>query len=187
MIKAMRKLFFLILFLPTIAYGRFYLGGGANYTMPMGDFSEVNDASIGYNFQIESRTYCKLWYGLRVDYTKYEELEEIEAGQNYFESGLSFTPQMRYLFLSNRKYDNALMPYLQAGLPISSIGGTDEASRLGLGITAGAGVAFGFGLFNTCWMLDVNARYFAPNLIYKAEERIDLNSVDVSVTLSFCL
>lgn len=159
-----------------------YLGVGADYIYPLGKLKEVNKPTFGYNIQIESRNFCKLWYGLRVDYFCPNKVDSINS--NYYKNFILISPQIRYNFTNCTSYQKKLIPYIQALFTISSITGMDEASKLGLGGSAGCGLSYGFSLFKTCFLLDLNLLYNADNFIYKIETRPKLESATASLNLS---
>ncbi len=165
-------------------YSQLYIGGGINYLMPMEKFADYNKDAIGYNIQLENRQFCKLWYGLRINYTKFEPQDE---QIKYFETIAELTPQIKYAPFTNNCYDNKIIPYIYANLSISSITATDELSKIGIGAGIGIGIAFNFKLFQKCWMIELNSIYSAPNTIYRADAREKLNMINSGITLSIGL
>ncbi|MFP4528111.1 MAG: hypothetical protein ACLFQX_06145 [Candidatus Kapaibacterium sp.] len=173
--------------IPNAASSQYYFGAGPVYLKPLGDMADINKAPIGVNLQIENRGWCRLWYGLRLDYYSFDPADELDPATDYFESALYISPGIRYNFLGSACRSYNWVPYGQALLNISSIGGTDEESRFGLGASAGAGIAYAFTLFDRCWMIDLNALYSAPNAIARAEDRDMIQSLNVGLTLSIRL
>jgi len=161
-----------------------YVGAGPEYMIPQDQLSNVNQESFGVSVQLESRRYCNLWYGLRFDYLSLEKLEDLAEDVNYFEDALLISPELRWSFLGKDCFTGKFLPYIQGMLTISSIGGTDNLNRLGLGMGGGAGFALGFTLLDLCWMIDLNAIYSAPNAIWRAEGRHNLQSINLSLNLS---
>ncbi len=161
-----------------------YVGLGATYINPMGDYSEVNNGGIGFTAIFESRKFCKYWYGLRLDYFKTDSLEGKQASDFYFNRAIIISPEFRYNFIPDdcEKYD--ITPYANGLLSISSISNTDSLSTVGLGYGVGVGAAYSFQMFKKCWMLDLNALYGAPNSLYAADGRKRLTSLNVGLTLS---
>lgn len=178
-------LFLLLLYSPPLLKSQIYFGLGPTYMMPQNNFKEVNKESIGLNIQLESRVYCKLWYGLRFDYHSLNKVDRI-VPEN-FEEYLIVSPQIRYNLFGADCYTNKIIPYLQFLFNISSIKGTDERDRLGLGASGGLGFSYGFELFSKCWVLDLNGIYAAPNAILRADGRQNLQSINLSLTLSIGL
>jgi len=174
------------IFILTVEFSaaQIYLGAGPEYIIPQDQLSNVNQESYGVTVQLESRRYCNLWYGLRFDYVFLEKLEDLPDGVNFFEDAFLISPELRWSFLGKDCFTGKLLPYIQGMLTISSIGGTDELNRLGLGMGGGAGVAIGFTLFDLCWMADLNAIYSAPNAFWRAEGRHNLQSINLSINLS---
>ncbi|MFA6571387.1 MAG: hypothetical protein WCT77_09135 [Bacteroidota bacterium] len=175
------SIFFL---LPVAAFAQIYVGAGPEYVLPMGELNERNKSAIGVSVQLENRYICQFWYGIRFDYIPFDKKEGLLEGLTYFKNGFYISPEFRYNFVGGdcRKYD--WIPYAQGLLTLSSIGNTDEFSRLGVGGALGAGIAYSFSMFNLCWMLDLNAMYSAPNFLYRADGRSSLQSINVGLTLS---
>lgn len=176
----------LIIFLIGLNYAnaRSYFGAGVNSIRPLAQFSDENQSAFGLSIHYESRRYCRLWYGIRFDLF---EPDEAEPNIPHVTSVANFAPQIRYNLLPCDGYRDTWMPYLQLNFDISSIGHTDESSRLGLGGSAGAGVSYGFNMLKTCWILDLNAKYCAPNFIYKDDGRYDIQYLNVGLTLGLAL
>lgn len=188
----LRLIIVLILSIPNLSFSQFaYVGIGADYDMPFGDFTQTNTSSFGVNLQLEFRQICELWYGLRFDYLF---LNKQDTAFNYFTEAFYFSPNIKFNILGGTlhkggigAYDNTLLPYLQALLTLSAIGGTDEENRLGLGAGLGAGVVYNFHLFKRCASLDLNAIYSSPNFILKSDKRKSLQNLIISLTLSICI
>ena len=175
---------FLSILSPMKTYSLIYVGVGGDYIVPMGKLSDVNLDAFGFNLQLESRTFCKLWYGLRFDYVSFEPTKPIS--EHYYESMMLISPKVRYNFLAGdcHDYTGKIVPYVQGMLTISSIDGTDKKTLMGFGGGAGGGFALGFQMFKTCMMMDFNALYSAPNFIARADGRPPLQMINVSLTLS---
>lgn len=184
MIRKILIAFCILLISTTYLKGQLYVGAGAEYLIPQDQLSEVNQESFGISIQLESKRYCNLWYGLRFDYLFLEKLEDLPADTDYFEDAFLISPELRWSFLGKDCYTGKFLPYLQGMVTISSIGGTDNLSRLGLGMGGGGGFAVGFTIFDLCWMFDLNAIYSAPNAIHRAEGRHNLQSINLSLNLS---
>jgi hypothetical protein len=185
-----RILFFMFLgcmIITSNAYSKTFIGAGPNFLVPIGVLNFGNDKSFGVNLQVESRNYCTLWYGIRFDYYSLAKKNDIFYETKYYKDAFMFSPEVRYLFLGSDFYNGKILPYIQGMLHISSIGGSDEKSRLGLGAALGGGVAFGTTLFgNPCWLFDFNAVYSSPNCIYRDTGRPTLISINASFTISVC-
>ena len=186
----MRKTIFLpmillILLLQTPkSYSLIYVGIGGDYIIPVAKLDEVNLDAFGFNLQLESRTYCKLWYGLRFDYITLDAKKPIT--EDYYKSMMLISPTLRYNFLSHNciDYTGKIAPYVQGILTLSSIEGSDKKNLMGFGGGLGAGIAVGFQLFKTCMMFDLNGLYSAPNFITRADGRPPLQMMNVNLSLS---
>ncbi len=176
----------LIIFLlvPAKTFSLLYVGVGGDYIIPLAKLNDVNLDAYGFNLQLESRTYCKLWYGLRFDYIWLD--PKLPVTENYYESMLLISPKVRYNFLPGNCFDytGKIAPYLQGMLSISSIDGTDKKNLMGFGGAVGGGLALGFQLFKTCMMFDLNALYSAPNFIARADGRPSLQMINFNISLS---
>lgn len=161
-----------------------YIGAGGNYLVPMGKFEDFNKESFGFKLEISNKNFCKLWYGLRLDYFS---LKEQAKTLPHFKKEVLISPVVKYAPFVEECYDNKLIPYLTGQLNISSISGTDELSQLGLGASAGLGFAYNFKLFGKCWMLEAEGLYSAPNTIYRDDDRLNLKSLNVGLSLSVSL
>lgn len=178
-------LILLVFIITSHSYSASYLGLGANYLIPNASFKDYNNNSFGFNIQLESRAFCKLWYGMRLDYYSLKKLSDTSS--NYFDKAIYLSPQIRYNFISCENYRKQIIPYVQGLLTISSVSGTDEASRLGLGAAIGGGAVFSFELNKTCYMLDFNILYSAPNFIYSVDTRPTLKSLNFSLTFGVAI
>ncbi|MGB9851616.1 MAG: hypothetical protein ACPLPX_01980 [Candidatus Kapaibacteriota bacterium] len=177
---------FFVLFYTT--YGSpYYLFVGGENLIPTGSFKETNKPSLGFNFKIENRSFCNLWYGLRFDVSRLDSLEDVPLGTNFFNSYLSLSPEVRYVFLLSdaHSYNDAFYLFLQGLLHFSSIARKQEVdeSNLGLGGGLGGGIGFGFTLFKLCWAVEFEAIFSSPNFILKADKRPTLSNYNFSLTL----
>jgi hypothetical protein len=185
-----KYLFFLFILLFAIipqsrSQAKFYVGAGPDYIMPQGDMKKFNMESLGTSIIIESRNYCRLWYGLRIDQVAFDKVDSARTTQ--FTNAFLLSPGLRYSLVGCDRLFGVFMPYIQAMVTISSIGRVDNTNRLGLGASLGAGAAYGFELFSLCWMLDANALYSAPNAVFRAVDRPSLQSINLSLNLSLGL
>lgn len=171
-------------FTPQFLFAQIYGGIGAGYIQPFSDFELINKSSISYIANIENRYYCKLWYGVKFEYSEFDPADALSPDLPYYNNILNISPQIRYNFLGLNCYDNVVFPYLQLGLTISSAGMTDNSSRLGLGALGGGGVSYGFSLFNTCLLLDANASYNMPNIILKDDLRTEIQYLHINLILN---
>jgi hypothetical protein len=175
----------LLLALTLPADAKLFVGAGATFFKPLSVTEDVLQNSLGINAVFELRNYCKLWYGLRFDYFSYQKRNDLVFGTPFFTDALYISPEIRWNIFGDKCYESNFHLYLQGMLTISSIGATDDETRLGLGGAAGLGLAYGFTLFgNPCWLIDLNALYSAPNFIIKPEKRAKLQSINLSLTLS---
>lgn len=180
----------ILLFTSEKAFSQYYLGVGPVFKNPVGTFSEVNKPNFGVNFQFESRQWCLLWYGLRVDYHSLQkkDLSSTEISDKLsYETLFTISPGIRYNFLGSDCYKYDIVPYAQAMLMISSLTSEDDLDPIGMGAAAGIGVAFSFSFMNVCSMVDLNALYTSPNLIFLSEKREVIQSIDITLTLSIRL
>jgi hypothetical protein len=184
MVKSFTFLMVTIFMMALPAHSQMYIGVGPNALIPQNKLSETNIESFGFNIVLESRNYCKLWYGLRTDYISFSKIEDLPADSNYFQNALYISPQVRFNIFGGDCYNDKVIPYLQAMFTFSSIGNTDERSRFGIGGAGGGGVTMGFNMLHLCWLLDINALWSAPNSIDRADKRQSIQSVNLSITLS---
>lgn len=182
----MKRLSFLIvvLYLSMYAYSnsQLYVGGGVNYLMPDGDFADYNKDALGINLQIEYRQYCKLWLGLRFGYADLKSLADTTSF--YFSNLSELTPQLKYAPFTDNCYDYKFIPYIIGQISISSLTGTDNLSKIGLGAGLGIGAAYNFKLMDRCWMIEINSIYSGPNSILSAEGRTSIGLINSAITLS---
>ena len=174
----------LLLLYPVRTFSKIYLGLGPEYVLPLGNSGNTNKPTVGVNLQLESRQICKFWYGFRLDYMSFKKSDNALIGENYFTNAFKLSPEIRYNFVCSDCYKYTFIPYLQGMVTLSSIGNTDALNRLGIGGALGGGIAYSFTTFESCWMLDLNALYFAPNIIYRVDGRASLQSINVGLTLS---
>jgi hypothetical protein len=163
------------------SYANLYLGLGGSYNMPYKNLENFNESAAGARLELLNKEYCNLWYGVKLDYFSLERKEQVFP---YFENTLLIQPEIKYAPFVSDCYDNKLVPYIQANLTMSSISGTDDQSKFGLGYGLGAGVCYNFKLFNKCFMLDLDGLYSLPNNIYKPENRMKIETINVGLTLS---
>lgn len=165
----------------------YYLFFGGENLVPTGNFKETNKPALGFNFQLENRSFCNLWYGFRFDFAKLDSLEDVPLGTNYFNSYVMLSPKLRYVFLLSDKhsYNDSFYLLLQGMLHFSSITRKQEVdeSNLGLGGGIGGGIGFGFTLFKLCWAVEFDALFSSPNFILKSEKRPSLTNYNFGLTL----
>ncbi len=164
-----------------------YIGAGPNFLLPQNRMAELNKEAPGFNILMESRTYCRVWWGLRIDYFSFTRLDTLTEGTDYFENAFNISPQVRYNIFGGDCYNDKVIPYLQGMFTVSSIGSTDGRSRFGLGAAGGGGVTMGFDFLSLCWLLDLNALWSAPNSITRADKRPSIQTINLSLTLSVAL
>ncbi len=165
----------------------YYLSLGVGNIGPTSDFKKFNAPSIGYTFQIQNRGYCNLWYGLRIDYSPLDSSKDATIGSNVFDKYLSFSPELRYVYLLSSKHSLNDVFYLfgQGLINFSSITRRQPSDdgNFGLGGYLGAGVGYCFILFKTCCTLEFNGMYGSPNFIIKPENRPTLTNYNFGLTL----
>lgn len=180
-------IFFSLSFVFSALSSPLYFSLGGSNLVPIGKFKEVNKPSLGFNFHLQDRTFCNLWYGLRVDFAKLDSLENVAVGTNYFASYFLLSPEIRYVFVLSGKnnYDDTFYIFLQGLLNYSSISRKQKVdeNNNGLGGSAGAGLGFGFILFNLCWAVEFDALFSAPNFILKSDRRPTLTNYNFGLTL----
>lgn len=176
---------FVVIYFSTIdAMANLYVGLGGSYNMPYKNLENYNENTIGYRFEIMNKEYCNLWYGVKIDYFDLKPKEQVFP---YMENTLLIQPELKYAPFVEDCYDNKLIPYLQGNLAFSSISGKDEQSKFGVGYGVGLGIAYNFKLFDKCFMLDLDGLYSLPNNIYKVENRMRIETINVGLTLSINL
>lgn len=63
----------------------------------------------------------------------------------------------------------------------------NPGSSIGLGGSIGLGLNYNFKLFKKCWMIELESLYYAPNSIERANQRGNLQSINVGLKLSMGL
>lgn len=183
----MKRIILIIIFLILIVgslHSQIYIGLGPTFSIPDGDFSELNNESIGFSINLESRAYCKLWYGFRIDRISYLEGDNLPIGTDFVESAFNLSPNIRFNFLNSDCYDTHVFPYLQAGTTLSIIRTAENTEPFGWGAFGGAGMLIGFNFLDLCWSADFNASYNSPNWWLRDENRDVLNSINVGLIIS---
>jgi hypothetical protein len=186
------SILFLFIIITKSSFSQFaYVGIGGDYAVPLGNFSNTNTSSFGVNLQLEFRQICELWYGIRFDYIPFQKQD---TAFNYFKDAFYFSPNIKFNILGSMlhkgglgDYNYKFLPYIEALLTLSAIGGTDEENRLGLGAGLGAGFVYNFYLFGRCASIDLNAIYSSPNFILKSDKRKSLENLIISLSLSICI
>ena len=168
-----------------IVSAQVHLGVGGNYALPAGQFNKMNSDSPGISLLLESRKYCNLWYGIKLDYLFLEKNQQTDT--TYFTNAFIFSPEFRYVFTYGNCSNPGINFYAQGLLNISSIGGSDQANRLGLGGSLGAGASMPYVFLKKCWALDMNISYAAPNFIFRAENRMQIQYIMISLFMSIGL
>lgn len=168
-------------------FSQVYVGAGAGYKMPFSKFEETNKKAMTYTFNLENRYYCKLWYGIKAEFSSPDSSDNLPLNEPYYKDFVNIIPNVRYNFLGGNCYESKIFPFLQAGLIISSIGRTDDSKRLGLGLLAGGGFSYGFTLFKHCMSLDGGVYYNLPNIIMRDSARSNIEYLNVNLTLNIKL
>lgn len=170
------------------SYSKIYIGAGANYLIPLSDFKELNENSLGINLEIMNKNFCKLWYGLRFDYIPLEKKSEII---NNYERIIALSLSLKYAPFTEDCYDNKLIPFIAGNFGICSIKPNqffiNPGSSVALGGSIGIGLNYNFKLFRKCWMIELEGLYYAPNSIERASQRENLQSINVGLKLSMGL
>lgn len=156
--------------------------------LPVGQFQNYNQDGLGFRLELSDRTYCKLWYGVRLDYIS---TTKSSNPIKYYERVISVHSFIKYAPFVSDCFDNKLVPFVQGTFGFSSINPSEHflknGSNLALGYGLGGGLAYNFKLFKKCWMLEFDGLYYAPNSIERASERDNLQSFNVGLTLSLGL
>ncbi len=161
-----------------------FLGIGAQYLIPYGDLDEFNESAFGFNLKLESRAFCNVWHGIKLEYTKLSAKDSIVDRIHYFKSYFGLGYNVKYVLWGSACKGSFILPYIQGGLQFSGIDGTDKKSLLGLGGRIGAGAAFPFVVYNRCCSVDLDADFNAPNAFLRAEGRENIQMINVGLTLS---
>lgn len=162
-----------------------YYGIGGQFFIPQTNFDKTNKECFGVKLEIIAKNYCKLWYGFRVDYLMLKEKDELQL--NHYDKGIYLSPEIKWAPFVQNCFDYKFIPYLQGMITFSSISGTDQLSKFGIGGGLGLGFAYNFKCFDRCWMIDLDGLYSAPNSFYRDDKRNTLQSINVGLTLSVAL
>lgn len=158
---------------------------GYSYVFPLKELDKYNESGNGFKLELTNRKYCKLWYGVNLDYLL---LTKAKDAVYYYERIIGINMFAKYSPFVNNCYDNKIIPYLQGKLGFSSITPAeifpDQGSNLGIGGALGIGVAYNFKLFKKCWMIELDGLYYAPNSFKRYENRENLQSINVGLTVS---
>lgn len=188
MISFTKYVIFTFLILSSIAYSNIYVGAGFSYLLPTSVMQDYNQDGIGLKLELSNKTYCKLWYGVRLDYLS---LNKANDPIRYYDRAISLNTFLKYAPFTDDCYDNKVIPYLQGMIGFSSITPnetfTNNGSNLALGGGLGLGLAYNFKLFKKCWMIEIDGLFYAPNSIERAKQRDNLQSFTVGLTLSMSL
>ncbi len=167
-----------------MSFSKVYVSAGYANLIPLEKFTDYNANSHGFKLELSNKTYCKLWYGLQLDYIF---LKQAENPIYYFEKIVSINTFVKYAPFTKECYNKKLIPYLQATFGFSSISPAEtflnQGTNLGLGYSAGLGLAYNFTMFKKCIMLEVESVYFAPNEIMRDESRENLQSIKTGINL----
>ncbi|GAB1430136.1 hypothetical protein MASR2M18_09690 [Ignavibacteria bacterium] len=154
----------ILLALQLPARGQIVAGAGVTYALPQNKFADVNKGSLGGTAALFSRRYCNLWFGLRLDYTSFQEKDSIVKS---YSDAFAFSGEARYFFSPPTE----LPLYLQADITVSGIDGKDSANTSGFGGAIGAGALLFYDKHCCDWFIDLNARYNAPNIFLRSDIR----------------
>lgn len=161
---------------------------GYTHLIPIEALEKYNTKGQGFMLELTNRNYCKLWYGVRMDYLL---LTKAEGTVNYYERIIGINGFIKYAPFVNDCYDNKIIPYLHSKFGFSSITPTEiftnQGSNLGIGGSLGVGLAYNFKLFKKCWMIELEGLLYAPNSIQRSENRENLQSLNVGLTVSMGL
>ncbi len=181
------KIFYIIIIIASFAItakarAQFVFTGYYNYYSASGNVEGHDGAGSGFAFMMESAKYCNLRYGFRIDKISFERPEDEK--KKYFDDFLILSPEVRYIFTKGPCYGGKFAPYIQGMLNLSSIGGSDNLSRGGMGASLGAGIFYPFSFLKRCWSVDFGIQYSAPNFIFKADGRPSLESININIGIS---
>lgn len=161
-----------------------YVGLGGSYNLPYKNLENFNENSVGYRLELISRSYCNLWFGVKADYINYKPKGQIVPS---IKDALLIQPEIKYAPFVEHQYNGKIIPYLQGNLTLSSIKSTDRQDQFGFGYGLGLGVCYGFKLFDKCFMVDLDGLYSLPNNIYKDDNRMKIETINIGLTLSMDL
>lgn len=146
-----------------------------------------NNDALSYNFELENRSVCWLWGGLDLQYTSYERPENTSLLSPTYESIFIVGPKIRYNFVGDDCNSYDFIPYIQSRLNISIVENTDELTKPNLGANFGAGLAYSFNAFSSCWMIDLSVDWGSPNNLLLPEGRLPMHYYDIGLNLSWRL
>ncbi len=160
-----------------------FLGVGVGYNLPMSTgLRDNNSASIGGHLILGSNNFCNVWPMLRLGAIPWSRTSE--NFPTYYRWMIDVSPEVRWFPWG---CSSSLPVYVSGQLSVGTIGGSDNAGRIGFGGGANAGIL----LFhpNNCasWFVDANVRYHAPNLLIKSSMRPVLSAVTLSLTFNIAL
>ncbi|MFP4369700.1 MAG: hypothetical protein ACLFR2_08980, partial [Candidatus Kapaibacterium sp.] len=115
-----------------------WMGAGAGTPLVMTPSYQLKESGRNINIQLESRKYCNLWYGLRIDHFEYEKQEDYPLAT--YTDGIFLQPEFRYIFIPTDCHNYRIAPWVQLMMIFSSID-ADNDTALG-GIGAGGGLGF---------------------------------------------
>lgn len=165
----------------------FYLGAGLENIIPQSTFEKTNKQSFGVTLQIQNRALCNLWYGVRIDYSKLDSLENIRIGTNVFDKYFALSPEIRYVWLLSqyRSYYDSFYLFVNGLLNVSSISRRQylDETNWALGGSLGGGIGFGFKLLKLCWIVEMNGQYASPNFILRDNNRPKLTVFNFGLVL----
>jgi len=158
-----------------------FIGLGPTYTLPLDTFGITNGNAVGGTLLYESRKFCQIWFGLRLSYTR--NVAKDDRTRFFYQDQIVLAPETRYFFAEPTTFPL----YIVANVQMSSIAGTDSASRTGLGLAGGLGYLLIYE--NDCcnWFLDLSAQYQTPNLILRSELRPILSSIVLALTFNLSI
>ncbi len=169
---------------PTTASAGWYYGIGPSYALPLGNVADTTTAAFGGHLLVESRHFCRLWFGLRADYFLFGQSNAVQFDAEFYREAFYISPACRFNFVGDDCYQIELSPYVQGMLTLSSMENNDARSRLGLGGAVGLGVAYKLKLMDICFIIDLHGHYSAPNFLAAADGRPKMNSINTGLSLS---
>lgn len=173
-------------------HAQWFVGIGPGFSIPeQQDYRQVNRNSFGGTLLLMNRSFCQLWYGVRLDYSPLRQRDDRPANRYAFASSTTIAAEARFFPVEPTR-----LPVFIAGTlgfngtgtdPDTRLPGTEPGSPAGLGYSLGAGIALPYSS-NCCgWFLTLIARYNVPNGILRSSYRPPLSCWDVGLLLNVSL
>jgi len=168
----------------TVLNAQIYGGIGLGYSLPMGDMQNYSPDAYSVILEIESRQYCRIWFGSKIEYFMVSKEPNLLPEDNFYINGIVLSPTFRYNFLPDDCYNYDFVPYGKVIFNLSSLSDEKQNPQLGFGMGFGAGAAQKFSLFDRCMMIDGSLAYTSLNGIARSKNRYEARMITATVTLS---